>query len=301
MTIGAENILITLSVGVIKKSNLLEAGVTEAETESYERLSHIFGNVTPIIVRKADADGMYECVHGQAALEGLIASGQRDVLAVVADIAGEKEGIELALCLATITKGSSAIMEALMIVHLFDCFKMSRKEVMEMTGKSKSWVSKRVKIAKSLHPTVQQMALRKLISVKTAEHMTNLPTDRQPDFARNVLEAGLGDNEVSTLVRRYNGTGVTEVEREQIINHPGLIAPKEKKKRRGGRSARGAQRARGGQALPAALRYLIKTLEALSHMAAEATSEEVAQVTALIDEAGHRFADVMTRLNMKVQ
>ncbi|MDR1052267.1 MAG: hypothetical protein LBP95_14645 [Deltaproteobacteria bacterium] len=72
----------------------------------------------------------------------------------------------------------------------------------ESALKSKAWVSRRVKIAKSPRPMVRQLAIKKLISVKTAGRMANLPTHRQPDFARNVLEAGLGDNEVSALARR---------------------------------------------------------------------------------------------------
>jgi hypothetical protein len=94
---------------------------------------------------------------------------------------------------------------------------------MKLTGKSKAWISKRLKLSNSLHQEVQKMVSQREISIRMAEEIANLPLDVQVPFSVKVSANKFDDENVKLLVKKYLRNDTTELEREQIINNPSLL------------------------------------------------------------------------------
>jgi hypothetical protein len=282
-------------------NDILIVGTSDKERKSYENISQKFGNVSPVMVRPVkDAAGLFETVYWQANFDGLMGTGEKEILAVVADVIDELAAVELSLSMTTIQKSNTSIMEAIMVKKLMDGNK-STKEIMEITQKSKSWVSQRKKLALSLADPVMGLVINRSISTRSAEEIANLPMESQQEFAKKVVDENLNDYAVHRLVSRYNSGDAEPTEMEQIIRDPASVIQKpDKKVRTKGCDKNNEKEKKKDGEFKSRLVYLLKCLSAASVLASSAAVEDFKENIALIRDIAKLYHDFEIKTQIKL-
>ena len=207
-----------LKVGQIKKNPILALSTGEKEVEKYVRITKTYGNVTPAIV--GQKGGAYYILAGQAGLEACAHNGIKEMPVIIAEISSEAEQMKLALLLSTIREEGSPLSEGLFIDTLITQHSVTRREIMSLLKKSKSWISKRQSLALKLSENVKGMVRDGLICARTAEEIAKLPEDIQVTFAGKVIRDGLSKNNAGQLVSLYIKEEDGSAVREAILNTP---------------------------------------------------------------------------------
>jgi ParB-like chromosome segregation protein Spo0J len=213
-----KNKVCTLKVGQIEKNSILALSTSEKDVKKYERVTKIYGNVVSAIVgQSGDA---YRILSGQASLEACAHNGIKEIPAIIAEISDEVEQMKLALLLSTMRDEGSPLSEGAFIDALVTHHGVTRRELMGLLKKSKSWISKRQSLTLKLTDNVKEMVKNGLICARTAEEIAKLPEDKQLPFAGNIVKDALSKTNVGQLVSLYTREETDSALREAIMNSP---------------------------------------------------------------------------------
>jgi hypothetical protein len=97
---------------------------------------------------------------------------------------------------------------------------VTRRELMVLLKKSKSWISKRQTLALKLSDNVKGMVRDGTISARTAEEIAKLQQDVQTGFAGRVAMDGISKDNAGQLVSMYNAEDTDSALRDAILNTP---------------------------------------------------------------------------------
>lgn len=208
----------TLKVGQIEKSPILALGTNEKDIEKYERITKVYGNVAPAIV--GQSGNAYRILAGQARLEACAHNGIQEMPVIVAEINSEDEQMKLALLLSTVREEGGSLSEGAFIDALITQYGVTRRELMVLLKKSKSWISKRQSMALKLSEEVKGMVKDGTICARTAEEIAKLPREVQVPFACKVGRDGLNKTNVGRLVNLYTQEDAGDALREAILQNP---------------------------------------------------------------------------------
>jgi ParB-like chromosome segregation protein Spo0J len=216
-----KNKICTLRIGEIEKNPILALSINEKNVEKYERVAKAYGNVTPAVVGQSGSG--YRVLAGQAGLEACTHSGIQDMPVVVAEINGEAEQMKLALLLSTVRQEGGSLSEGAFIDALVTHHGVTRRELMGLLKKSKSWISKRQLLALRLTDNVKGMVKDGVICSRTAEEIARLPEDIQVSFARKVVMDGLSKTNVGQLVSLYIREEPGSTLKDAILESPQAV------------------------------------------------------------------------------
>ena len=232
----------TISVRQIEKNTDLLLGTPAKDIAKYEKVVMAFGNVAPAVV--AANGGMYRLVDGQARLEACARMGTNEIPAVVAQTDGAAEEMKLSLLLSASREQGSPLGEGALIEKLVNGYGETLPRLSELTGRSKSWLSKRQSMSRNLSAAVKEMVTHGTVCARSAEEVSKLPQEEQAVFAANIANEGLCKEDVCRLVRLYRSPGATlELCREIIASPSNALAglAKAAATRKAHRGAQGAE------------------------------------------------------------
>jgi ParB-like chromosome segregation protein Spo0J len=216
-----KNKVCTLRVGEIEKNPILALSTGEKDVEKLERVTKVYGNVTPAVV--GQSGNAYRVLAGQAGLEACVHSGIREMPVIVAELSDEAEQMKLALLLSTVRQEGGPLSEGAFIDALVTRHSVTRRELMGLLKKSKSWISKRQSLALKLTDNVKGMVKDGVICARTAEEIARLPEDIQVSFAGKVVMDGLSKTNVGRLVNLYTREESGSALREAIMESPQAV------------------------------------------------------------------------------
>jgi ParB-like chromosome segregation protein Spo0J len=203
-------------------------GSPDGMIRAYSRMAERHGPAIGIVV--GQSDGLPALLYGHTALEAYRRMGIKEVPAVVVE-GSSAEQIELSLQLSQLGESRDALSEGRMIHDLLRTYRVSRKRIMELTGKSKVWLSRRETLAKSLCGEVMELVSADVLSPRTAEAIARLPADKQIPFSKTVAEQSLTQNEVEKIVSRFNQSS-HEPSRDSLLEDPNLTLVRPAKSRK---------------------------------------------------------------------
>jgi len=208
----------TLKVGQIEKNPILALGTGEKDVEKYEWVTKIYGNVVPAIV--GQSGNAYRILAGQARLEACAHNGIQEIPVIVSETSGEKEQMKLALLLSTVREEGGPLSEGAFIDTLVTHHGVTRRELMVLLRKSKSWISKRQSLALKLSEEVKGMVKDGVICARTAEEIAKLPKEVQVSFACNTVRDGLSKTNAGQLAGLYMREDTGDALRKAILHTP---------------------------------------------------------------------------------
>jgi len=218
---ASKNKICTLKVGEIEKNPILALSTSEKDVERHGRVAQTYGNVTPAVVGQSGS--AYRILAGQAWLEACAHNGIQEMPVVVAEISDSAEQMKLALLLSTVRQEGGALSEGTFIDTLLTDHGVTRRELMVLLKKSKSWISKRQLLALKLTSNVKGMVKDGVICARTAEEIARLPEDAQFQFACKVVRDCLSKTNVGQLVSLYTRTGSDGALRDAILESPQAV------------------------------------------------------------------------------
>jgi len=208
----------TLKVGEIEKNPILSLGTSEKDVEKYGRVARAYGNVAPAVVGKSGK--AYRILAGQARLEACAHHGIREIPVSIAEVSDEVEQMKLALLLSTVREDGCPLSEGAFIDALVTHHGVTRRELMKLLRKSKSWMSKRQSLTSRLSEIVKAMVRDGLICARTAEEIAKMPCDVQALFADIVVRDGLNKTQAGRLVALYTREDVDSAMQCAILETP---------------------------------------------------------------------------------
>ena len=215
---STKNKACTLKVGQIEKDPILALDTSEKDIEKYGRVAKAYGNVVPAIVGQSGET--YHILAGQARLEACVHHGIKEMPVIVAEISDEVDQMKLALLLSTVREEGGALSEGAFIDALLTRHSVTRRELMGLLKKSKSWISKRQSLALRLSEDIKGMVKDGVICARTAEEIAKMPFDVQVAFAGNVVRDGLSKTSVGQLVSLYTRSWNDSALRSAILDSP---------------------------------------------------------------------------------
>jgi ParB-like chromosome segregation protein Spo0J len=229
-------------------------------------------------------------------LEACVHSGIQEMPVIVAEISDPVEQMKLALLLSSVREEGGALSEGAFIDTLVTHHGVTRRELMGLLKKSKSWISKRQSLAQKLSEDVKGMVKDGVICARTAEEIAKMPGDLQVAFAGSVVRDGLSKTNVGQLVSLYTREESDGALRETIVNSPldaldacpaGPVA-----RRKGKRGI--AERIAGN------IGFLIRLAYEIKGLLATADAQGVTMASAHLGELRIALVDLKTILDMIV-
>jgi ParB-like chromosome segregation protein Spo0J len=214
-----KNTALALKLGQIEKNPILALSTNEKVVEKYARITNRYGNIVPAIVG-ADDGGTYRMLHGQAGLIACHGGGIKEIPVIVAATGGEAEQMKLALLLSTVHGDGAPLSEGAFIDELITRHGISRRELMVLLGKSKSWISKRQSLTARLSDDVKSMVKSGTICARTAEEIAKLPMGVQTAFAARVSMDAIPKTGAGRLVSLYTAGETSPELKKAIIDSP---------------------------------------------------------------------------------
>ena len=281
----------TLKVGQIEKNPILALSTGEKEVEKYARVTKTYGNITPAVV--GHNGNAYRVLSGQAGLEACANNGIQEMPVIVAELNDDAEQMKLALLLSTVREEGGSLSEGAFINALITQYGVTRRELMVLLKKSKSWISKRQALALRLSEDVKEMVRDGLICARTAEEIARLPDEAQFAFAGKIVRDGLSKTNAGQLVNLYTKEETSSAVREAILDTPlavldacpvgGVVRQKEK---------RGlADRIAGN------IGFIFRLAYELKGLLATADAECLAAVSGYLNELRSAMADINMTLD----
>jgi len=211
----------TLKVGEIEKNPILALSTSDKDVERHGLVTKAYGNVTSAVVGQSGSG--YHILAGQIWLEACAHNGIQEMPVVVAEVSDSAEQMKLALLLSTVRQEGGALSEGTFIDALLTDHGVTRRELMELLKKSKSWISKRQLLALKLTNNVKGMVKDGVICARTAEEIARLPRDVQLSFTCKVVRDGLSKTNVGQLVSLYTRTDPGDALRDAILESPQAV------------------------------------------------------------------------------
>jgi ParB-like chromosome segregation protein Spo0J len=281
----------TLKVGQIQRNPILALGTGEKDVEKHSWVAKAYGNVAPAIVGQS---GKAYCVlAGQASLDACAQHGIQEMPVVVAEIGDEAEQMKLALLLSTVRENGCPLSEGAFIDALTRRHGVTRRELMRLLKKSKSWISKRQSLTSRLSETVKERVRDGVICARTAEEIAKMPSDVQVDFAGKVIRDHLNKTQVGQLVSLYMQADEDSALRATIMDAPLAVMdayPAASAARR--KETRGL-----AERIAAGAGFLIRMAGELKGLLAKADAQSLSMTGAHLAEARLALADLCAILD----
>jgi len=208
----------TLKLRQIVKNPALTLGMSERDVGKYKRVAAAYGNVAPVIVG-APKNGEHLILAGSARLEACAQAGIREIPAVMSPAQDDAEQLKLSLMLSVLRDEGGALSEGELLCRLVNDYEVAPRELVNLLGKSKTWISLRMALAKNLASAVKGMVTDGTLCPRSAELVAKLPEGVQAEFAANAVNSGLSKNEISQLIQRYKNAYSEDV-RLEVIKSP---------------------------------------------------------------------------------
>lgn len=157
------------------------------------------GVIQPIVVRHL-LGGRYEIVAGERRWRAAQLAGLTEIPAIVRDIPDEA-AIAIALIENIQRENLNPVEEAMALQRLLNEFSMTHNQVAEAVGKSRTSVTNLLRLL-ALSVEVKTMLEHGDIEMGHARALLTLPTDKQVEAARAIVDKGLSVRDTEELVRR---------------------------------------------------------------------------------------------------
>jgi mRNA-degrading endonuclease RelE of RelBE toxin-antitoxin system len=219
-----------LSVSKINKNKFLldKEPKSNSKSTGISKIIEHLGNALPVIVSKCNDSDKYTILSGQNNFLETVSANYDEIPAIILDVHDRIEHHKATLnLLLNNNKESDAIMESNLIVSLLEDG-LKRADIIELTGKSKSWVCRREAFNRDLHDEVKQMVSKRLLASKLAEEISKLPKDVQVQFSSKVIDDKINYIDTSNYVSTYNNKLTSDEIKELILSDPTKV-PLEKK------------------------------------------------------------------------
>ena len=287
------NEVCTLNLRQIVKNPSLALGLSMKDVGKYKKLAAAYGNVAPVIV-SAPKNGEHLILAGSARLEACAQAGIREIPAVMSNAQDEAGQLKLALMLSALRDEGGALSEGELIGRLISDYGSAPRELVNLLGKSKAWLSKRMALAKNLTAAVKGMVTDGTLCPRSAEEVAKLPAGEQAEFAANAVNCGLSKNEISQLVQRYKNADSDDVRRE-VIKSPLNALSKigiRVRRRTPGTAPNGP-----GRSLPSAANYAAQMLLKVVNMAEKADEGALGEAFGQLNRLSDMTAETTLTLN----
>lgn len=188
------------------------------DKEKLEILSEsikLHGVIQPIIVKEAKG-GFYQIIAGERRWRASRMAGLKEIPAIIRTY-DEMTSMEVALIENLQREDLNPIEEALGYKSLLDEFSLTQENVSQRVGKSRSAVANSLRLL-SLHKDVQKMLGEGLLSSGHARAILSVPTEKQVEFANQIINLGLNVRQAEKLSRSINeDSKVEKVKKEKNI------------------------------------------------------------------------------------
>ncbi|MCC6904104.1 MAG: ParB N-terminal domain-containing protein [Polyangiaceae bacterium] len=156
------------------------------------------GQLTAVIAYRRADDGL-ELIDGFKRLEAARALdlGVLQVRALVLDPSEAKA----AIARLNVQHGLEVLEEAWLVRLLYREDHLRQPEIARLLGRDKSWVSRRLALAESLHDRVEADLRLGLVAPSVARELTRLPRGNQPSVAEVAMQRGLTSHQTARLVQ----------------------------------------------------------------------------------------------------
>jgi len=171
----------------------------EAGLEELAESIRAQGIVQPLIVRE-EADGIFTIVAGERRWRAAQRAGLATVPAVVREVAGDRELLELALVENLQRADLNPVEEAEAFRLLGESFGLSQEEVARRVGRSRAAVSNTLRLLR-LAPEVLDLLRGGSLTAGQARPLVGLPPERQLALAERTVRTGLSARQVEKAVQ----------------------------------------------------------------------------------------------------
>jgi ParB family chromosome partitioning protein len=178
------------------------------------------GQIKPIIVRPHPSKpAFYQVVDGEHRVRAMMLLGEKAIRAEVHQL-NDSEAALLAMRVNELHgKRLSEIEEGIHMLRLRREFGWTEEEMAERIGRSRQWVSDRIRVAENAHEELLRMHAAGKITLAQAREIVELPREEQPRVARKVVEEDLTSRQ-TTLLTHALKKAEGEEERERILRKP---------------------------------------------------------------------------------
>lgn len=177
------------------------------EKQKFEQLRESVrakGIIEPVIVRSNQGES--ELVLGLLRYLAAKEVGIRDIPAIYRDISDQD--VLLLRLVGNNQQELNPFDEALYIVKLINEFKLKIKDITKEIGKGERVVNERIKLL-NLCEEIQKMVFEGALSLEIANHLVDLPIEKQKEWANLAIEHNLSVVELCTLIKKED------------VSHPG--------------------------------------------------------------------------------
>lgn len=165
------------------------------------------GLLSPLLVRRVNMN-QFQIISGHRRKAALEQMGEK--YADVDIIEMNDEQAYKALMTANIQSQSlSEVEEADGIKHMMDTYEWTQDRVAKEFGKSQVWVNRRLDLL-HLDAGIQEQIITRVITATHGREIGQLPPEKQPDVARQVVEEKLSTRQTAELVKQINNPQIDD-------------------------------------------------------------------------------------------
>jgi ParB family transcriptional regulator, chromosome partitioning protein len=169
------------------------------------------GVMQPILVRRADRDGMHEIIAGERRWRAALLAGLNEMPALVRDVP-DQSAAALSLIENIQREDLNPLEEAQGFKRLIDDFGLTHEQVALAVGRSRSAVTNLLRLTQ-LAAQVQDLLFNGALDMGHARALLSLATDQQILLANRIAQRGLSVREAERLVQNLGkgkkGSGKT--------------------------------------------------------------------------------------------
>ncbi len=178
------------------------------------------GQLKPIIARPHPSKpGIYQVIDGEHRVRALRLLGWKSVRAEVRQLS-DADAAFLAMRVNELHgKRLSELEEGAHLLRLSLEYGLSQEDLAERFGRSRQWVSDRIRVAKSAHEEVLKSYRNGKIAISHAREIVELPKEVQPEVVKKVADEGLSARQTALLAYALKKAG-SEEEAKRILQEP---------------------------------------------------------------------------------
>ncbi len=212
---------------IIKKIPLIEFDLSLSEIRimhygralKVEKSMQVNGQLQPVVARSCN--GAYQLIDGFKRFYAAEILMMDSLECRVLDISLAQAKI-LVLSYNRTAQTMEIWEEALILQDLQKTHDMDQKQLAKLTGRSRSWVSRRLSLIGKIDPEVAADIQMGALSGSHARVLMKLPRGNQQEVARTIIDCGLSTRQSDLVVQAWlNAEDATR--REYILEHPELV------------------------------------------------------------------------------
>ena len=178
------------------------------------------GQLKPILVRPHPTKpGFYQVVDGEHRVRALKLLGRTTVRAEVRRLSDAGAAFLAMRVNELHGKRLSDLEEGMHMLRLKEELGWTEEEIAERFGRSRQWVSDRIRVARNMSQDLRECHARGKISVAHAREIVELPREVQPEVVKKVVEEGLSSRQVALLVHALK-KAESEDEKQRVLQAP---------------------------------------------------------------------------------